>query len=240
MNDASGHSGHRRRGLYRLALLPGAARGRLSSGRLRQFFDRPPQFRQRHRWCTGDLSDRAALDRVFAQHEIAAVMHFAASSLVGESVADPQKYYVNNVAGTLSLLEAMRARRMPSPGVFVHRRGLRQRRQQGAARNLSLRADQSLRRLEMDDRAHARRLSQRLRVRRVLPALFQRQRRRPRRRHRRTARQRNPSHSPRHDGAAGPRAATSRCSATITTRPTAPRSATTFMSPIWRRRMSRR
>jgi UDP-glucose-4-epimerase GalE len=36
------------------------------------------------------------------------VMHFAASSLVGESVADPQKYYINNVAGTLSLLEAMR------------------------------------------------------------------------------------------------------------------------------------
>ena len=35
-------------------------------------------------------------------------MHFAASSLVGESVADPQKYYVNNVAGTLSLLDAMR------------------------------------------------------------------------------------------------------------------------------------
>jgi len=58
---------------------------------------------------TGDLLDRAALDRVFAEHEIVAVMHFAASSLVGESVADPQKYYVNNVAGTLSLLQAMRA-----------------------------------------------------------------------------------------------------------------------------------
>jgi UDP-glucose-4-epimerase GalE len=36
------------------------------------------------------------------------VMHFAASSLVGESVIDPQKYYVNNLAGTLSLLDAMR------------------------------------------------------------------------------------------------------------------------------------
>jgi UDP-glucose 4-epimerase len=35
-------------------------------------------------------------------------MHFAAVSLVGESVADPQKYYLNNVAGTLSLLDAMR------------------------------------------------------------------------------------------------------------------------------------
>ncbi len=57
---------------------------------------------------TGDLQDKAALDRAFAQHDIVAVMHFAASSLVGESVIDPQKYYGNNVAGTLSLLDAMR------------------------------------------------------------------------------------------------------------------------------------
>ena len=57
---------------------------------------------------TGDIADKAALARAFAQHDIVAVMHFAASSLVGESVADPQKYYINNLAGTLSLLEAMR------------------------------------------------------------------------------------------------------------------------------------
>lgn len=56
----------------------------------------------------GDLRDNAALARAFAQHPIVAVMHFAASSLVGESVADPRKYYANNVAGTLSLLDAMR------------------------------------------------------------------------------------------------------------------------------------
>jgi UDP-glucose-4-epimerase GalE len=56
----------------------------------------------------GDLLDKAALAGAFAQHDIVAVMHFAASSLVGESVADPQKYYWNNVAGTLSLLGAMR------------------------------------------------------------------------------------------------------------------------------------
>lgn len=57
----------------------------------------------------GDLLDKAALARALAEHDIAAVMHFAASSLVGESVADPQKYYINNLTGTLSLLEAMRA-----------------------------------------------------------------------------------------------------------------------------------
>ena len=56
----------------------------------------------------GDVADKATLAQVFAAHDIAAVMHFAASSLVGESVADPQKYYANNLAGTLALLAAMR------------------------------------------------------------------------------------------------------------------------------------
>jgi UDP-arabinose 4-epimerase len=56
----------------------------------------------------GDVADGAALDAVFAQYAPVAVMHFAAASLVGESVADPQKYYLNNVAGTLRLLQAMR------------------------------------------------------------------------------------------------------------------------------------
>ncbi len=57
---------------------------------------------------TGDLRDGGRLAQAFAQYDIVAVMHFAASSLVGESVADPQKYYLNNLAGTLSLLDAMR------------------------------------------------------------------------------------------------------------------------------------
>ena len=56
----------------------------------------------------GDLLDQEKLARTFAEHDIAAVMHFAAASLVGESVVDPEKYYRNNVGGTLSLLEAMR------------------------------------------------------------------------------------------------------------------------------------
>ena len=57
---------------------------------------------------SGDLRDGVSLARAFTRHDIVAVMHFAASSLVGESVVDPQKYYLNNVAGTLSLLDAMR------------------------------------------------------------------------------------------------------------------------------------
>ena len=56
----------------------------------------------------GDVADRARLDAVIARHRPKAVMHFAAFTYVGESVADPGKYYRNNVVGTLTLLEAMR------------------------------------------------------------------------------------------------------------------------------------
>jgi UDP-glucose 4-epimerase len=55
----------------------------------------------------GDTNDRALLDRLFADHAIGAVMHFAAYAYVGESVTTPGKYYRNNVTGTLTLLEAM-------------------------------------------------------------------------------------------------------------------------------------
>lgn len=55
----------------------------------------------------GDTNDRALLDQIFANHAIAAVMHFSAYAYVGESVTDPAKYYRNNVTGTLTLLEAM-------------------------------------------------------------------------------------------------------------------------------------
>ncbi|MGE4558398.1 MAG: UDP-glucose 4-epimerase GalE [Desulfovibrionaceae bacterium] len=56
----------------------------------------------------GDILDAASLDRIFEQRRIDAVMHFAAYTYVGESVADPAKYYDNNVAGALCLLDAMR------------------------------------------------------------------------------------------------------------------------------------
>ena len=56
----------------------------------------------------GDLADRQSLDRVLGSRQFDAVLHFAASSQVGESVANPEKYWLNNVAGTLELLDAMR------------------------------------------------------------------------------------------------------------------------------------
>ncbi len=55
----------------------------------------------------GNTIDRALLDILFNNHQIAAVMHFSAYAYVGESVTAPAKYYRNNVVGTLSLLEAM-------------------------------------------------------------------------------------------------------------------------------------
>jgi UDP-glucose 4-epimerase len=56
----------------------------------------------------GDLRDRAAVDRVFSEFPVEAVIHFAGLKAVGESVADPVRYYENNVAGTLVLIDAMR------------------------------------------------------------------------------------------------------------------------------------
>ncbi len=55
----------------------------------------------------GDLGNPADLEKVFSQYPVQAVMHFAAHSQVGESVEQPLMYYRNNVANTITLLEAM-------------------------------------------------------------------------------------------------------------------------------------
>lgn len=57
----------------------------------------------------GDLMDRAAIDAALAEHRPVAVMHFAALSLVGESMQDPGRYWRLNVGGALNLLEACAA-----------------------------------------------------------------------------------------------------------------------------------
>lgn len=56
----------------------------------------------------GDLADGALMDSLFSVHRFGAVLHFAACSVVGESVAEPLKYYTNNVGAPLVLLDAMR------------------------------------------------------------------------------------------------------------------------------------
>ena len=55
----------------------------------------------------GDIRDRAFCDRVFESEQIDGVIHFAANSLVGESMVNPLKYYDNNLCGTKVLLESM-------------------------------------------------------------------------------------------------------------------------------------
>jgi UDP-arabinose 4-epimerase len=67
-----------------------------------------------HEWAVkwgplvrGDLADRALLTDVMKRHRVDAVIHFAAYAYVGESVTNPRKYFGNNVAGSLNLLDAM-------------------------------------------------------------------------------------------------------------------------------------
>ncbi len=57
----------------------------------------------------GDIRDRALLGRLFAEYSIGAVLHFAGLKAVGESVAQPLRYYDNNVGGTVTLCQAMAA-----------------------------------------------------------------------------------------------------------------------------------
>ena len=55
----------------------------------------------------GDLLNQNDLQKIFQDFDIESVIHFAAYSQVGESVKNPQKYYINNVCGTINLLSAM-------------------------------------------------------------------------------------------------------------------------------------
>ncbi|WP_088330215.1 UDP-glucose 4-epimerase GalE [Lacimicrobium sp. SS2-24] len=57
----------------------------------------------------GDILDKDLLQRLFSSQKIDAVIHFAGLKAVGESVAQPLRYYQNNVAGTLTLCQAMQA-----------------------------------------------------------------------------------------------------------------------------------
>lgn len=61
----------------------------------------------------GDLEDRALVDQVFDRHRFDAVLHFAASIVVPESVRDPLKYYRNNTANAINLLECVQHHAVP-------------------------------------------------------------------------------------------------------------------------------
>lgn len=71
-------------------------------------------FERGHKWAVkdvdvveGDLRDKEDINKVFNNYDIKEVYHFAAYSLVGESMQDPMKYFKGNVCGTLNLIDAM-------------------------------------------------------------------------------------------------------------------------------------
>lgn len=80
---------------YRTAVFDNLSRGHRQFVRWGEFFE-------------GDLLDLAQIRTCFERYPIEAVMHFSALSLVEESVAHPERYYQNNVIGTLHLLQVMR------------------------------------------------------------------------------------------------------------------------------------
>lgn len=81
------------------------------------FYNSCPESLKRIKELTGkdfrfyecDIRDREALDRIFEENEIEAVIHFAGLKAVGESVSKPLEYYDNNIGSTLVLCDAMRA-----------------------------------------------------------------------------------------------------------------------------------
>ena len=133
------------------------------------------------RLIEGELLDRPLLVEVLRSRKIEAVMHFAAFALVGESVADPAKYYQNNVVASLTLLEAMRASRRRADRLFQHHGHLRRARPRADHRGRKARADQSLRLLQAGHRARPGRLRPRLWLWLRRLAVFQRRRRHARR-----------------------------------------------------------
>ena len=72
-----------------------------SLARVAEITGKQPEF------IKGDIRDAALLDRLFAEHSIESVVHFAGLKAVGESVEQPLRYYDNNVNGTLVLVNAM-------------------------------------------------------------------------------------------------------------------------------------
>ena len=63
---------------------------------------------KRVKFYCADACDHDAMDRIFSENKVDAVIHFAAYKAVGESVAKPWEYYENNIAGTLTLVDVMR------------------------------------------------------------------------------------------------------------------------------------
>lgn len=72
----------------------------------------------RHVLVEGDIGDRALVARLFREHDIRGVVHFAAESHVDNSIAGPEVFFTTNVLGTFTLLDAARRHWMDAPGAY--------------------------------------------------------------------------------------------------------------------------
>src|SRR3569832_1612377 len=114
-NYAKQHSGYRRIRIHRLAYLRRAPASGLRRSRdgqpLQQLAGidraRRTHYRKTIPFIEADVRDRGALDAILREHRTDAAIHFAGLKAVGESVAKPLLYYENNVAGTVTLLQAL-------------------------------------------------------------------------------------------------------------------------------------
>lgn len=72
----------------------------------------------RHTLVKGDIGDRALVEKLFAEHDIRGVVHFAAESHVDNSIRGPEVFFQTNVMGTFTLVDVARQRWMSAPGVY--------------------------------------------------------------------------------------------------------------------------
>ena len=100
----------------------------------------------------GNTGDSDLVARLLDEHGVGTVMHFAARTIVPESVADPLRYYRNNTCATRNLLECCVAAGINQ---IVDGGGLRHSRQRPGQRRLANATDQSLRQLQADVRMDA-------------------------------------------------------------------------------------
>ncbi|KAL3344182.1 hypothetical protein AABB24_023558 [Solanum stoloniferum] len=96
---------------YRVTIVDNLSRGNLGAVRiLQELFPEPGRFQ----FIYADLGDAKVVHKIFSQNAFDAVMHFAAVAYVSESTLDPLKYYHNITSNTLTVLEAMTTRGVPT------------------------------------------------------------------------------------------------------------------------------
>ena len=122
----------------------------------------------------GDTGDQPLVDRIMREHDVGAVMHFAAHTIVPESVDNPLKYYGNNTCNSRSLLECCPEEPRGPVHLLFDSCGVWYAGVRGRYRGNRHHSDQSVRHVQADDRTHAARSRAGERASLCNPALLQR------------------------------------------------------------------